>query len=160
MFGIRRLLTVFTLLCVVSPAFGADTPAEPSTYGKALSDAELTPISELLASPEDFVGKTVKVEGRILGVCEMRGCWIEIASDEEFESIRFKVEDGEMVFPVEAKGRLATAEGTFEKIELDLDQTRKMKQHECEEKGEPFDPETVTEAAVIYRIAGQGAVVR
>ena len=35
---------------------------------------------ELMANPEPYLGKTVRVEGLITGVCEKRGCWITLAS--------------------------------------------------------------------------------
>jgi hypothetical protein len=139
---------------------GEKAESTPAHYGAKLSDADTVPVSKLLAAPEEYVGKKVKIEGRILGVCEMRGCWIEIAGDKDLESIRFKVKDGDIVFPVEAKGKMAVAEGTFEKIQLDLEQTRQMKEMECKEKGEKFEPDSCTQPGVLYRIAGLGAVVQ
>jgi hypothetical protein len=133
--------------------------AQGKSYGKELSDSDVVPISKILAEPQAYVGKTVKVQGRILDVCKKRGCWMELASDEEFQSIRFKVEDGVIVFPLEAKGHEAIAEGVLERIELSMEQTMAMHEHVCKEEGIEFDPSKVEGPMVIYRIAGQGAVV-
>ena len=58
-----------------------------------------------------ILGKRVKVRGAIVDVCEMKGCWIALASDQGFQTIRFKVDDGVIVFPMDAKGLTATVEG-------------------------------------------------
>ena len=76
-------------------------------YGKPLTVKETSKISDVLAHPDQFNGKRVKVQGPIVDVCEMKGCWIAVGSDKEFESMRIKVEDGVIVFPPEAKGKRA-----------------------------------------------------
>ena len=130
-------------------------------YGQPLSGTDTIEISVLLANPDDYLGQTVRVEGLVTGVCERRGCWMSLASDkEEFKELRVKVDDGVIVFPIEAKGRRATAEGVFGKIELTMEQTLNYRRHHAEEHGEEFDPTTVTEPLTYYQIKGTGAVIR
>jgi hypothetical protein len=93
-------------LALAAAAFAGGKP-----YGKPLTLKEATPISTILAGPEAWNGKRVQVKGLIVDVCAKRGCWMEIASDKKFQSLRFKVEDGVIVIPVEAKGSQAVAEG-------------------------------------------------
>ena len=83
-----------------------------------------------------------------------------MAGDEPNTSIRFKVKDGTMVFPLSAKGQTAVAEGVVRKIPLDLETSRKYMAHQAEEKGEPFDPDSVKEPVIIVRLDGTGAVLR
>ena len=146
--------TVAALL-LAPQAFAGDG----KSYGEPLTGAEKVAISELLANPDPYVGKTVQVEGLVTGVCKKRGCWISLASDKEFEEIRIKAQDGVIVFPVEAKGRQAVAEGVFSKIELTLEQTLEQAEHHAEEHGEEFDPSSITEPAVWYQIDVTGAVI-
>jgi hypothetical protein len=135
--------------------------SEGKAYGEPLTDADTVKISALLASPDDYLGKVVRVEGLVTGVCEKRGCWISIASEEEeFTEIRVKVDDGVIVFPVEAKGKHAVAEGVFVKVEMSMEQTLRYREHHAQEHGEEFDPSTVTEPLVYYQIKGRGAVIR
>ena len=84
---------------------------ETKNYGEKITLKEKTSISKILENPEAFVGKKVLVEGTVVDVCEKRGCWINLSSDKEFESIRIKVNDGEIVFPMETKGQKALVEG-------------------------------------------------
>ena len=75
--------------------------------GKEITIKEKTSISKILSAPAKYEGKTVVVEGEVLGVCEDKGCWIEIAGSKKDEKIKIKVEDGVIVFPQDAKGKTA-----------------------------------------------------
>ena len=100
------------------------------------------------------------MEGLVTDVCARRGCWMELASDKEFQTIKIKVDDGVIVFPLDAKGKVATAEGVFTRIDVPVERVAEMKRHEAEEKGVPFDPGSVKGPEVVYRIQGTGAVIR
>jgi hypothetical protein len=80
--------------------------------------AKATPIKDLYASPEKFVGKTVRVDGVVTAVCTEMGCWLAIgATDNPDQAVRFQAEhDGKIVFPLTMKGKPASAEGVFVKI--------------------------------------------
>ncbi len=129
------------------------------TFGKPITTTEQTTISAILEHPGEFVGKKVLVQGRVVDVCKKRGCWMELASDKEFQTIRVKVKDGEIVFPLEGRGHLALVEGVVEKLEISKEQLIKSKKHHAEENGETFDPSTVKEGKVIYRLRGLGAKI-
>jgi hypothetical protein len=136
----RRTATALLAIAAIagaSPALAAET-----RYGSGVGKADAVKISELLGHPEKYVGKTVRVEGIVTAVCAKRGCWMELASDKEFQSIKVKVDDGVMVFPMEAKGKVAAAEGVFTRIDV------------------PADPKSGSGPEIVYRIQGTGAVVR
>jgi len=128
-------------------------------YGKDITLKEKTSISDILSNPEDYLDKTVLVEGEVLDVCPMMGCWMEIKSDVEGEKIKVKVKDGEIVFPEEAKGKNAIVEGKVYKVELTVEEAVEYFQHQAEERGEEFEPSTVTEVVTIYQIKGLGAEI-
>jgi hypothetical protein len=130
-------LVTLAALAVSTPAFPAETK-----YGAGVGQARVVKVSELMASPDAYLGKTVKVEGLITAVCPKRGCWMELASDKEFQTVKIKVDDGVMVFPLDAKGKVATAEGVFTRIDV------------------PADPKSGKGPEVVYRIQGTGAVIR
>lgn len=128
-------------------------------YGKKFTLSDTTKISTILATPEKFVGKKLLVKGLVLDVCKMRGCWINVASDKEFQKLRVKVKDGEIVFPMTAKGKTALVEGELQKFELTKEQVIKMKKHQAEENGEDFDPATVKGGETYYQLKGLGAII-
>ncbi len=134
--------------------------ANPATYGKALTGTDTVKVSELLGTPDKYAGKTVRVEGTITEVCAKRGCWMMIAGDKEFQTIRFKVDDGVIVIPMSAKGKTATAEGVFTKIERTKEQRIEQAKHEAEENKKPFDPSKITGPETTYILKGTGAVIK
>jgi hypothetical protein len=68
-----------------------------------------------------FEGKTVLVEGKILGVCKEKGCWLDIAGEKENEKIRIKAVEHEIVFPKDALGKTALVEGVFAQVKKEAD---------------------------------------
>lgn len=135
------------------------TLAQSEQYGKEIELTEKTLISDILASPKDFVGKTVLVEGEVSEVCAMAGCWMKLKSDKGGE-IRIKVKDGEIVFPGEAKGHTALVEGTVYAIDFTQEEAVEYLKHMAEDAGKEFDESTVTGPMTIYQIRGLGAVIQ
>ncbi len=151
----KALQYSFFILLVIGGLYGKEL-----VFGEPLTLKEATPVSALLAAPDDYVGKVVQVRGPVVDVCANRGCWMDIGGDEPFQKITFKVEDGEMVFPLTAKGHIAIAEGTFEKLHWTREEVLEIKKHQAEEKGIEFDPNDPSiQERTIYRIRGIGAVI-
>lgn len=127
--------------------------------GKPLELKKQTPIADLQKKPADYVGKTVQVRGKVAEVCEKMGCWMNLVDPASNARVRIKVKDGEIVFPKEAIGKMAVAEGKFVKIELTREQALEQAKHEAEENKKPFDPSKITGPVTIYQIQGSGAVI-
>jgi hypothetical protein len=127
--------------------------------GKPLTLAQPTPIAELASSPDQFVGKTIQVKGKITEVCERMGCWTNLVDTASGKAVRVKVADGEIVFPKRAIGKVATAEGKFIRIDLTHAQAVARAQHQAEEQGVSFDPKTVKTGGVAYQLQGVSAVI-
>lgn len=135
------------------------TQAKTTLFGQGVQLQETTKISDLLANPDDYLGKRVKVSGMVLEVCAKRGCWIYLASDKPYEKIQIKVTDGVIVFPMDASGKQATVEGVVEELKLSEVDLIRYKKHLAEEKGVPFDPSTVKISERFIRIIGLGAEI-
>lgn len=125
--------------------------------GKPLALEKPTTLEAIYSAPGRYTGKLVQVKGRVTEVCQMMGCWMALADGAR--SIRIKVNDGDIVFPKDAPGRMARAEGKLEKIELSREQAIAQARHEAEEQGRKFDPSTVKAPVTIYQLAGVGAVI-
>ena len=112
-----RMMSQLTVIGLTVAVFGASLLAD-TKYGAGVTLAKATPIKDLYASPEKFVGKTVRVDGVVTAVCTEMGCWLAIgATDNPDQAVRFQAEhDGKIVFPISLKGQKASAEGTFVKI--------------------------------------------
>ena len=127
-------------------------------YGKApQAEVPLVSIKELMADPESFLGKVVRVRGTVEAVCPKAGCWLDVSA--ENNKVRVKVKDGEIVFDAALENREVVAQGTVYKFDLTKEQAVGYYRHLAEEKGEAFDPASVTEGTTIYQLGGIGVAL-
>lgn len=134
--------------------------AGATTYGQPLTLKETTKVSDILANPEKYDGKRVKIEGPVVDVCQMRGCWIKIAGDQDFESITFKVDDGVITFPMSARGKSAVVEGVVSVTTQSVEEQKKHGEHLAKEQGKTFDPASVKGPKTVIMLRGEGAEIR
>lgn len=151
----KKIIVLITVFVLSTLTINAD---DAKKYGKEITLKDKTQISKIVENPENFVGKKVLIEGNVVEVCEKRGCWINLSSDKEFETIRVKVNDGEIVFPMETKGKKALVEGEVYSIVVEgegcgrdcADEKKEDKNHNCEH-------EKTTKK--VYQIKGLGAII-
>ncbi len=144
------------------PTEAAAAPAAPAgtTFGEGVTLTSAEPIAAILANPKSYVGKTVRVEGMVTDVCPKRGCWMELAGSEPGQKLKFKVTDGVMTFPADAKGKKAVAQGVIAVRDMTLDETKENAEYEAKEYGKPYDPASITEPRSIVRLDGTGAIIQ
>ena len=152
-------ITIILALIFINLSFANDSKINLFKFGKPITLNNVTSISQILGTPLEFLGDTVLVNGTITDVCKKRGCWIEITGDSSLQSIKVKVKDGEIVFPLSSKNSNATVQGVVEQLVFTKKEVLRMEKHQAEEQGTEFDPTTITEGKTIFRIRGIGAVI-
>jgi hypothetical protein len=92
-------------------------------FGAGVTLTEATAIADVLEDPAAFAGRTIRIDGTVTAVCENMGCWMALAESDakDAPTVRVKVDDGVIVFPVTAKGKKASAQGTFERTAPEAD---------------------------------------
>ena len=153
-----RLLSSLLLLAS-APAF-AET-CEKTAYGAGVTLSETTAVAAILDQPAAFTGKQVRIEGEVEAVCEMAGCWMEILAVDGGRTLKVKVKDGDIVFPVSAKGKRATAQGKVEDLEMSRAKYIQHRKHAAKETGVPFDEASLQGDGPfhVYQLAGTGAEI-
>jgi hypothetical protein len=145
------------------------TEAKPATavadaagtkYGAGVSLPTSVTIEELKANVDKYEGKEVRIEGLVTGVCPKRGCWFDMAGDKAGEAMRFKVKDGVMVFPMEANGKYAVAQGVVRKMPMTLEQSKRWATYQRDSYQVDIDPDAINEPLTIVRLDGSGAMIR
>lgn len=134
--------------------------SEDKHFGNGAQMDKLVAISTILATPEKYLNKEITVAGTIVSVCGKRGCWMKLASDKRFQTLRIKVKDGDMVFPFSAKGEKAFATGKLVPIKLSKEKAIAYLSHLAEDAKEEFDPSTVTGEMTIYQLSPNGVTIR
>ena len=113
-------------------------------YGNMSKTDKVYGVDELIQNKDDYINSIVKVTGLIEEVCPMRGCWLQVGGeDNNNKKIRFKVKDGDIVFPLSSKGRKVVAEGQFSVLSLNTKQAKNWKKHLAAEKGIDIDTASI-----------------
>lgn len=133
----------------------AETPGK--VYGAGVSLDSVVAVKALLEQPDRYVGKTVRVDGVVSAVCQSMGCWLEISDPAIGRGIRFKVQDGVIVFPKDAAGRKASAQGVFEQIATSP--VREAHQEHAKAKDAAGTPVPAAPTEKIYWVRASGAVL-
>ena len=79
-------LAVVTVLSGLAPL--AQTGDTAQVRSRAGGSAQSITLAELIGQPDRYVGRAIRVEGKIEDVCPRAGCWIDIG-DDQGHSIRF-----------------------------------------------------------------------
>ncbi len=141
------------VVILLSAAAVAASTGQKLGAGVALADA--TSIKALYETPEQFIGKTIRIDGVVTAVCEEMGCWMAIGADAKAEQVvRLKVgHEGGIVFPLSARGKSASAEGVFEKIAATDEESQRA-------AGEQAATGAAAAFGKTYQVKALGAVIK
>ncbi len=151
----KKLIVLLSLLCALSFTALAQGKMEEMNHGKPteidktaaiptkgflkrgapLANAKKVSLAKVLATPADYAGKTVRVDGVIIRSCKSEGCWMEIAPNATAKGVMVKFKDHKFFIPLNSAGATAKAEGTVEVKTL----TKAEVDHLVNEDGAKFD---------------------
>lgn len=95
-----------------------------------LTDAQAIPVEQLLANPDAYAGKFVRVTGDVNKVCTRKGCWLEMESEKAEKPLFVKFTcpiEGRLI-PMEAVGKKAVVEGTVKVEEFSEADAKHLKE--------------------------------
>lgn len=72
----KLTIILILLISLVITAFSWSSPE--GEYGDKFEGKDITPLGKITASPEQYIGKKVIVEGELFDVCQNMGCWFSI----------------------------------------------------------------------------------
>lgn len=136
------VLVLFVAACAptAAPAATDSASADVNTaghlYGAELTLAEATPLSEVLAGPEAFVGKVIQIKGTAVHVCKHSGKRLQLMDPDTEKAIMVDFSEVGLEFPAETVNHTVIAEGTL--IRRDLAPTVAEDDHDHAE-GEDHD---------------------
>ena len=163
----RLLLAVLLSVCFSCNSKNLEqkllNKSKPSgLYGNMSKTQKVYGVDKLIDNKNDYINSIVKVEGVIEKVCPMRGCWLQVVGESDYNKIRIKVKDGDIVFPLSSKGRKVVAEGQFSVLTLNEKQAKNWKKHLAAEKGIKIDTASIvlTDSDYFeYRLNTNGAEI-
>lgn len=159
----KNTIAVILIFLLVTGIGIAD---EGKKYGEKITVKETTQIGTILDAPDTYVGKTVLIEGTVVNVCDDAGCWIDVKGSDG-NTIRVKVDDGVIVFPVEEKGKTAKVQGVVYGVEVEegadmthVGEEQKEEKKSClDECSTPCGEKKEKKTKTVYMLKGIGAVI-
>ena len=91
-----------------------------SYYGDKFSITQIEDYASVKKIISDYADKDVKIEGKILSSCPMKGCWMKIKSEEDTILVRFK--DYGFFVPkngIEGEKAIVNGKISFEKLSVE-----------------------------------------
>lgn len=138
------------------PAPEGESPYD--VFGEMITEDDAVPVEQVMADRDAYIGKSLKIEGTVAEVCQMKGCWFTLRTDYG-QNVRLQVakkDDGAYAFtmPKDISGRHIIAEGTLSVETLSAD----MQRHLAEDAGKAMDMEEPHPAMELQMIA-EGVLV-
>ena len=124
-------------------------------FGAGVAEAGSEPlaVSTVLATPEEYTGRTIRLAGDISAVCRKKGCWMHLGQAPEHVVVRFK--DYGFFVPTDASGP-AIAEGRLTIDTVTVDELR----HLAEDAGKsPAEIAKITEPQKQVRFLATGVAI-
>jgi hypothetical protein len=124
---------------------------EYTDFGTPLTHETLTEAKDFLTTPQDFVGKTVRVSGTAADVCQKAGCWIVLSDGDK--TMRVTSKDHGFFVDKQGAGRNCEVEGVVISRQKDASRTAHFESEAGE--GAPI-PENEVEGETYYEIEATG----
>lgn len=148
------------LILALTLVFSLCLTAKETKLGGEIKIEKVTKISEILEKPEDFMDKTVRVEGYIVDGCMHHGTWIAIAGDKDFMKLDIMDKARKLKFPLDHKGKYAIVEGTVYSAQLTEKQATQWLKHLEKTHKQGIDLSKAKGGMKIYRVSPTGAVLK
>ncbi len=160
-----RFVSVLTAIAALSTV-GAQEQAAPKKldgtkydhFGDGITvGAQPMTLRAALAAAEKLDGKTIRVRAPITGVCQVKGCWMNLGEPNKKGNppLFVKFKDYGFFMPKDASGRVAIVEGTMTFQQETVAETK----HYLEDAGKHDEAEKVTEGRKLYRFMANGVAI-
>ena len=140
------------MLTISLTAFGYQKAAKH--FGEPFTDAKTVALGEVISNVEKYSGKALKVEGKVEGVCQERGCWLVVRDGKSEMRVTFK--DYSFFVPKDSAGKRVTLEGLVVKKTISEDHAK----HYAEESGGKVDPSTIKGPQDVITMVATGVSIQ
>ena len=116
-------------------------------FGLEFTLNDSIPAGTVLTNPDEYVGKTIRVTGKVSDVCQKMGCWMVITDADQH--MRITTKDHKFFVAKDGAGAMCDLEGTVVKREANPERTAHYKSEQSE--GAPM-PEAEEAGQATYEI--------
>ena len=114
-------------------------------------------LAEVMKAPAKFTGRTIRLAGPITGVCQAKGCWMNLGKPlpNGNPPVFVKFKDYAFFVPKDASGRRTIVEGVLSFEQESVAQTR----HYLEDAGKHELAKKVTEGRKLLKFMASGVAI-
>lgn len=123
-------------------------------FGEGVHEGKALTVAEVLANPEAYDGKPVRVTGNINSVCQTKGCWMRVGDPTSEIMVRFK--DYGFFMPLDSAGKQTVFEGVFQITEQSVAQQK----HYLEDAKKPEEAAKITAPKKVFGFMAQGVAIK
>ncbi len=154
------LIGIFSLSACKNKSVPTEVIDGMSYFGEKITPDGAMTYDELLTKLESVDSlNNIKVKGTIDGVCQAKGCWMNIVSDtnKEDDGIFVKFKDYGFFMPLDASGNTAIMRGRAYKEETTVDELR----HYAEDEGKSAEEiAAITEPVTELKFMADGVIIQ
>jgi len=143
-------------LASVAIAMAQDELPSTGSFGDEITKKGAMAAKKLPGKVEDGESLDMKVKGKVLEVCQSKGCWMTIdMGDEDIMRVKFK--DYGFFVPKDAAGKTAVMEGVVEKKIVSVDELK----HLAEDAGKSeAEVAKITEPKEEITFVARGVIIK
>lgn len=108
--SLASLVALALVVAISVPVFAGEAAPAPQRFGARVTLKKSVGLHKLVAAPEKFKGRTVRIEGVVQDVCQGAGCWVEV-SDGNGTSFIARSLDESVLLPKDCKGYKVVVQG-------------------------------------------------
>jgi hypothetical protein len=126
------------------------------SFGERISPEGAVPVTEVIDLLELAVNKEFKISGELITICQQKGCWTTLETEDDRE-VRMTFKDYGFFLPVDYSGKSVVAEGTgFIKV-TDIETLR----HLAKDAGKTDEEiDLIKEPRTEYLFDAKGVLIR
>jgi hypothetical protein len=156
----RHFKTLVAAIFIFGTLISCSNEAAPSdvweTFGDEITPSGSVSIGDVIDEFELDVEKEFKITGTLVSVCQEKGCWTTLETDDGHD-IRMTFKDYSFFLPVDYAGKTVVAEGVGFKKVTGVDELR----HYAEDGGKSAEEiAAITEPKTEYLFEARGILAR
>lgn len=115
-------------------------------------------LAQAIKSPAKFAGRKIRLEAPITGVCQTKGCWMNLGKPDAKGNppVFVKFKDYGFFMPKDSSGRTAIVEGTMSFKQETVAETK----HYLEDAGKHDEAKKVTKGRTVLRFMASGVAIK
>jgi hypothetical protein len=123
-----------------------------ASYGESFQIGTVHDVSKVLSAFEEFDGKDFQMEANVRSVCQSKGCWMMLGSNDD-EEIRVRFKDYGFFVPISLVGQDVVMAGVISRQKV----SKKLLRHFKEDAGSsPEEIASVKSSAYEYTFTARG----